>query len=301
VSSPRDEPDEPEILSGVFEGRTTGAPVCILIRNRDARTADYEPLRDVFRPGTGDFTWFARYGVRDWRGGGRLSGRETAARVAAGAVAKQVIAMDGIRVVGHTTEVAGVTAETFDATVIESNPMRCADPRAAIRMLAAVLAASNDGDSVGGIVETFAEGVPPGLGDPVFGGLDAALAGALMSIPGVKGVEIGDGFAAARLRGSAHNDAPTPTGFASNHAGGILGGISNGAPIRVRLAVKPTPSIALPQRTMDTAGDERTIAIRGRHDPCLCPRIVPVAEAMMAVVLADALLRRAGIGEGVPR
>lgn len=293
--SPRREPDRVEVLSGVFEGRTTGAPICILVRTRDARTGDYEALRDVFRPGHADFTWLKKYGIRDWRGGGRVSGRETVARVAAGAVARRLLAREGVRIWGCTIEVAGIRAVTRDETVVESNPMRCPDPSAADAMARAVREASLAGDSVGGVVEVSARGVPAGWGDPVFFKLDALLAQAMMSIGGVKGVEIGSGFAAARMKGSGHNDPFGPDGPLTNHAGGVLGGISTGAPVIVRLAVKPTSSIARPQRTVDVLGRERVVEVRGRHDPCLCPRIVPVAEAMMAIVLADACLRQRAI------
>ena len=293
--SPRSEPDLAEILSGVFEGVTTGAPVCILVRNRDARPGDYQSLRDVFRPGHADFAWLAKYGVRDWRGGGRASGRETVGRVAAGAVARGLLRERGVAVSGHVIEVAGVRARAPDREAARKDPMRCGDPAASKAMLARVLEAKRAGDSVGGVVEVVAEGVPAGWGDPVFRKLDAMLAQAMISIGAVKGVEVGDGFAAARMRGSRHNDPIAPGGFLSNHAGGILGGVSNGAPVVVRLAVKPTSSISRPQRTIDVSGRERTIEVRGRHDPCLCPRIVPVAEAMMALVLADACLSQEGL------
>ena len=288
ATSPRKEPDKAEILSGVFEGRTTGAPVCIIIRNRDARPADYDSIAGMFRPGHGDLTWLTKYGIRDHRGGGRQSGRETVGRVAAGAIARRSLEAMGIRIAGYVVEVAGIRAQGFDPSIVEANPLRCGDAKAADRMLAAIRDASANGDSVGGIVEVRAEGVPAGLGDPVFLKLDARLAAAMMSIGAVKGVEIGDGFAAARLKGSEHNDPIRPDGFVSNHAGGILGGISSGAPVVVRLAVKPTSSIALPQETIDKAGKETTIEVKGRHDPCICPRLVPVAEAMMALVLEDA-------------
>ncbi len=297
LTSARAEPDRAEILSGVFEGRTTGAPICILVRNRDARPGDYEDLRDVFRPGHGDFTWLAKYGIRDHRGGGRQSGRETVARVAAGAVARRMLARHGVRIVGHTVAAGGVVARVFDEAVIETHPVRCADPVAAEAMVAVIRDAARAGDSVGGVVEVRATGVPAGWGDPVFRKLDALLAGAMMSIGGVKGVEVGEGFAAAGMRGSDHNDPITPSGFETNHAGGILGGISSGAPIVVRLAVKPTASIALPQRTVDVHGVPREVTVRGRHDPCLCPRVVPVAEAMMALVLADACLAQQAISK----
>ena len=292
ASSARSEADRAEILSGVFEGRTTGAPICILVRNLDARSGDYERFKDLLRPGHGDLTWLAKYGVRDWRGGGRLSGRETVGRVAASAIARQLLDEAGVSIFGHVVEAAGIRAKNFQREVIETNPMRCADPDAAVEMLDAVQQARQQSDSVGAVLEIVAEGVPAGWGDPVFGKLDASLAQAMMSIGAVKGVEIGAGFAAARMRGSEHNDPILPGGFESNHAGGVLGGISSGGPVRVRLAVKPTSSIGQPQQTVDTAGQPRQIEVRGRHDPCIGPRAVPVAEAMMALVLADAYLEQ---------
>lgn len=280
LSSPRKEPDEVEILSGVFEGRTTGTPVALLIRNRDVRSGDYDALRDLFRPGHADYTYLQKYGIRDHRGGGRSSGRETAARVAAGAVAMAVLGEHGISIAGKVREVHGKT-----------------DPA---EMEAEVRAAQACGDSVGGVVEVRAAGVPAGLGSPVFGKLDAAIAGAMMGIGAVKGVEIGEGFAAARLFGSENNDAMDASGFLSNHAGGVLGGISTGQEIVVSLAVKPTPSIALPQRTVDVRGEGREIEIRGRHDPCIAFRLVPVAEAMLALVLVDAVLEQRAYGGKIP-
>ncbi|WP_298667616.1 chorismate synthase [uncultured Methanofollis sp.] len=276
LASPRKETDDVEVLSGVFEGKTTGTPIALLIRNRDVQSGDYDALRDVFRPGHADYTYLQKYGLRDHRGGGRSSGRETAARVAAGAVAVAVLKTHGIAVAGSVREVHGKT-----------------DPA---EMEAEVRAAQARGDSVGGVVEVRASGVPPGLGSPVFGKLDAAIAGALMGIGAVKGVEIGEGFAAARLYGSENNDAMGTSGFLSNHAGGVLGGISTGQEVVVRLAVKPTPSIALPQRTVDIRGEEREIAIAGRHDPCIAFRLVPVAEAMLALVLVDAVLEQGMYG-----
>ena len=289
VTSPREEEDRVEVLSGVFEGKTLGTPICLLVRNRDADPSAYEALRDVVRPGHADFAWLAKYGIRDHRGGGRSSGRETAGRVAAGALAKSMLAERGIRVVGFTREAGGVRAERVDYDEIERNPMRSPDAAVAERMREAVLAAQADGDSVGGIVEVHALGVPAGLGDPVFEKLDATLAQALVSIGGVKGVEFGDGFALARMRGSQSNDAIGPGGPVTNRAGGTLGGISSGAPIVVRCVVKPTSSIAKPQRTVTTSGEPTTVSVEGRHDPCLCPRIVPVAEAMAALAIEDAL------------
>jgi chorismate synthase len=272
LASARAEEDMVEILSGIFEGRTTGAPIALMVRNRDARSEDYDALRTVFRPGHADYTWQAKYGIRDHRGGGRSSGRETVARVAAGAVALACLARDGIRITGSIREIHGRVV-----------------PREQEREIAE---AAERGDSVGGIVEVVAEGCPAGLGDPVFSKLDAAIGAGMLSIGAVKGVEIGEGFAAARLYGSENNDPMTPDGFASNHAGGILGGISTGAPIVVRIAVKPTPSIRKEQRTVDLDGRPAAIAIAGRHDPCIVPRIVPVAEAMLALAILDALLEQ---------
>lgn len=272
LTSPRNEADRVEILSGVFEGKTTGTPIAMIVRNEDKKSGDYDTLREVFRPGHADFTYVAKYGIRDHRGGGRSSGRETIGRVAAGALAKKILAQKSIAVEGRVVAVHGAT-----------------DP---VGMEREILAAKEAGDSVGGIVEIIARGCPPGLGDPVFGKLDAAIAGAMMGIGAVKGVEIGDGFAAAGTVGSVNNDAMTADGFATNHAGGILGGISSGADIVVRIAVKPTPSIAKTQKTRNIHGNVVEISVRGRHDPCIAPRIVPVAEAMLALVLADAVLEQ---------
>jgi len=288
--TPRKEDDRVQILAGLLEGRTTGAPLCLVIRNRDARPGAYDHLKEVYRPGHGDLTWEKKYGLRDHRGSGRASGRETSARVAAAAVARQILANQGVRIIGHVIEVAGIRAQQFDAQEIERNPVRCADVAAAPQMAEAILAAKADGDSVGGLVEVRAEGVPLGWGDPVFGKLDGLIAGALMGIGAVKGVEIGDGFALARQRGSDANDELTPNGFASNHAGGILGGISNGDVIVVRAAVKPTSSINKVQQTVNRQGQPVTLQVEGRHDPCIAPRLVPVAEAMVALVLVDTYL-----------
>jgi chorismate synthase len=272
LSSPRQEADTVEILSGVFEGRTTGTPVAVIVRNRDVRSGDYDTLRGVFRPGHADFTYQEKYGTRDHRGGGRSSGRETVGRVAAGAIAMKYLAMNGITVSGRIVSVHG-----------KSGP---AEIEAEIR------AAKDAGDSVGGVAEVVATGCPAGLGDPVFGKLDAQIAGAMMGIGAVKGVGIGDGFAVAERFGSENNDAMTRDGFASNHAGGILGGISTGQDIVVRIAVKPTPSITKTQKTRDIHGTVVDISVGGRHDPCIVPRIIPVAEAMLALVLADCLLEQ---------
>jgi len=272
LTSPRSETDRIEILSGVFEGKTTGTPIAMIVRNENAKPGDYDALRDIFRPGHADFAYQEKYGTRDHRGGGRSSGRETIGRVAAGALALKYLGEKGITVTGRIVSVHGKT----EPAEIERE----------------ILAAKEAGDSVGGIVEIIAKGCPAGLGDPVFGKLDAAIAGALMGIGAVKGVEIGDGFAVAGRFGSGNNDAMTKDGFASNHAGGILGGISSGQDIIVRIAVKPTPSIAKTQKTRDIHGNVVDISISGRHDPCIALRIVPVAEAMLALVLMDAVLEQ---------
>ncbi len=270
--SPRHEEDRVEILSGIFEDRTTGAPIALLVRNENQRPGDYEELREKFRPGHADFTYQEKYGIRDYRGGGRSSGRETIGRVAAGAVALKYLSGRGITITSTILAVHGKTS----AAGIEQEIMR----------------AKEAGDSVGGIAGITASGCPAGLGDPVFGKLDALIAGAMMGIGAVKGVEIGDGFAAAGRFGSENNDPMTAMGFSSNHAGGILGGISTGQDIVVRIAVKPTPSIEKTQQTRNVLGGEAEISVRGRHDPCIVPRIQPVAEAMLALVLIDCLLEQ---------
>ncbi|MCC6747781.1 MAG: chorismate synthase [Deltaproteobacteria bacterium] len=297
LTTPRKEGDRVEVLSGLFEGKTTGAPLALLVRNTDQRSQDYDRMKDLFRPGHADLTWQRKFGIRDWRGGGRTSGRETVARVAAGAVARQLLEREGITILGHVLQVGPVRAARFDAAAIEQNPVRCADPEAAERMAAAIQEAQKAGDSLGGVVEVVAHGVPAGLGDPVFQKLSSQIGAALLSIGAVKGVELGDGFALASLRGSEANDALLPGGFASNHHGGLLGGISSGAPIVARLAVKPTSSIRVPQATIDTEGRPVTLRVTGRHDPCICPRLVPVAEAMLALVLCDAFLRQQALRE----
>jgi chorismate synthase len=301
VTTPRNEADRLEVLSGLYQSTTTGAPLTLIFRNRDADSSAYDSLADVFRPGHADFTYHHKYGLRDPRGGGRSSGRETIARVAAGSVALQLLADWKVTVQGWVTQVQDVVAETFDPAIIETNPVRCPDPEAAKVMVARIEAARDAGDSVGGRIHVRAQNVPVGLGDPVFAKLDATLAGALMSIGGVKGVEIGAGCSVAGRRGSENNDQRDRTGYLSNHAGGVLGGISNGAPIEVTLSVKPTASISRPQRTVDIHGAERTLEVEGRHDPCLCPRIVPVAEAMVAFCLADALCAQRALGREPPR
>ncbi len=300
ITTPRKEEDNAEILSGVFSGKTTGAPISIIVRNRDVDSSKYEAIRNTPRPGHADLTYEQKYGFRDWRGGGRSSARETIGRVAAGAVAKKILGLRGIEVIGHVVELGGIHAKPVSIEYIrdntEKNPVRCADMDAALEMQAMIHAARSDGDSVGGIVEIIGIGVPPGVGEPVFDKLSAELAGGLMSIGAVKGVEIGVGFKSAIMKGSQNNDPitvcdgkPKPL---TNNAGGILGGISNGEPIVCRIAVKPTPSISMEQRTVDLSELKDTrIKIQGRHDPSIPPRIVPVAESMVALVLVDQMMR----------
>ncbi len=288
VVTQRKEPDSVEILSGVFEGQTTGAPIALVIHNQDQRSKSYDNIKDVFRPGHGDFTFYQKYGRRDYRGGGRQSGRETATRVAAGAVAWKLLRERGVCIVAHAVEVAGIVAQRKELETIERNPVRCADPDAAREMEAAILQARSERDSVGGVVQLEIEGLPPGLGDPIFGKLDARLCQAIMSIGAMKGVEIGSGFAVSRMRGSEANDAMHDGQFLSNHHGGILGGISSGAPLLMRVAVKPTASIAQTQHTTNEHGENVDIEVLGRHDPCIVPRAVPVIENMAALVIADA-------------
>ena len=294
LTTSRSEGDEVEILSGILDEVTTGTPVAMLIRNTNQRSKDYGELAEVFRPGHADYGYFAKYGIRDYRGGGRSSGRETCARVAAGALAKMVLARYGINITAWADEIAGIKAETFDIEEIEKNPARSPDAAAAEKMIAAVAKAHAENESVGGIVKCSITGVPAGWGEPVFDKLDALLAHAMLSLGGVKGIEFGDGFAVAGKKGSENNDSMLPDGtLASNHAGGITGGISTGAEILFSLAVKPTPSIAREQFTVDKDFQERKTTITGRHDPCIVPRIIPVVEAMAAIVLADmALLNR---------
>ena len=288
----RREPDRVEILSGVFEGLTTGTPISLIIYNRDVRSRDYEEFREIFRPGHGDFTYQAKYSIRDHRGGGRASARETAARVAAGAVAQKILDTQDIHVVAFTVEFGGVRAQRVEEATIWNNPFACPDPEAVPAMAARVMEVQAQGDSLGGIVEVRVHGCPPGLGEPVFDKLDAALAHALMSVGAVKGVEIGSGFAAARLLGSENNDPMGPQGFASNQAGGILAGLSNSDDIVIKAAVKPIPSISQEQDTIDVHGQARKLRVKGRHDVSAIPRIVPVLEAMVRLTLADFLLRQ---------
>ncbi|MEN8191058.1 MAG: chorismate synthase [Thermodesulfobacteriota bacterium] len=297
ASSPRKEPDQVEILSGVFipEGellpRSTGTPISLAIYNKDAHSKSYNNLRDIFRPGHGDLTYQAKYGIRDHRGGGRASARETAARVAAGAVAQQLLDQHGIDICAYTVALGGVEIARRDLAVINENRFYCPDPEAAERMEERVKEVRRQGDTLGGVVEISAV-CPAGLGEPVFDKLEAELAHGLMSIGAVKGVEIGAGFAVAEMLGSENNDPISPAGFMGNNAGGILGGISNGDHIILRVAVKPIPSIAKEQQTVNMDNEPVTIKVGGRHDISAIPRIIPVCEAMVRLTLADHLLRQ---------
>lgn len=293
----RNEPDRIQILSGIFEGKTTGAPIGLLIMNTDSRSEDYETIKDAFRPGHGDFTFANKFGHRDWRGGGRQSSRETAMRVAAGAIAKKLLSHSGITVTGMVIQIGSVKLGDAprDLSFIEQSPVRCPNKAISGKMEAEIDATREAQDSVGGIVEVIIRGVPVGLGEPVFDKLDADLAKAVLSIGATKGIEFGAGFAAAALRGSAHNDPMRSRDgkviFESNNAGGILGGISNGDDIILRTIVKPIASIGVTQQTVTTDNQNTEITVRGRHDPCYCIRAVPVIESMVALVLADHLLR----------
>jgi chorismate synthase len=331
LTTQRDESDAPEIWSGVFEGKTDGTPIGLLFRNADQRSGDYGDIKDKYRPGHADYTFDAKYGFRDYRGGGRSSARETVCRVAAGAVAKKLLAREGIRVIGYVKQVGDVIAEVPDPAAVtleqvEATPVRCPVPDSATRMIGLIDSVRLDRDSIGGVCELVATGVPPGLGEPVFDKLKADLGKALLSLPAVVGFEYGAGFAVAQMRGSAANDVfvPAPEGHESpvatnasdcnasawephssspsggagggirtesNRHGGMLGGISSGMPIVCRAAIKPTSSIPRSQRTVTRAGEPTEILVKGRHDPCLLPRFVPMGEAMVALVLVDHLLR----------
>jgi chorismate synthase len=300
--SQRKEEDKVEILSGVVDGMTLGTPIAMLIRNQDARGKDYDDIARAYRPSHADYTYDAKYGIRAVAGGGRASARETAGRVAAGAIAQQLLVRRGVSIVGWVDEVNGIAAAVDDAVVtrdaVDANDIRCPDAAVAAKMIERVERARKDGDSVGGCVRVVARGVSPGLGEPVFDKLDAELAKAMMSIPAVKGVEIGSGFAGTLMTGSEHNDLfyrrdDGSIGTRTNRSGGIQGGISNGEPITVRVAFKPTATIMRPQDTVDKDGNAAVLQPKGRHDPCVLPRAVPIVEAMMALVLADHALRQA--------
>lgn len=305
LTTQRAEDDQVEVLSGVFEGVTLGTPIALLVRNNDAQSGAYEAMRDVYRPSHADFTTEAKYGVRDWRGGGRASARETTARVAAGAVARKLLAqVAGIEVLAwvdgmHEIRPA-IDPDTVTADDVESTPVRCPQVHAAAAMIDAIEQARRDGDSLGGVVACVARNVPAGLGEPVFDKLEADLAKAMLSLPAAKGFEVGSGFAGTLLTGLAHNDpfVPGPDGTpttSSNRSGGVQGGISNGAPVVLRVAFKPTATIASAQQTVDREGNAVTLAAKGRHDPCVLPRAVPIVEAMVCLVLADHWLRQQAV------
>ena len=305
-TSQRHEADEVEILSGVYEGRTTGTPIALLIRNTDARSKDYAAIAQTFRPGHADYTYWHKYGIRDPRGGGRASARETTVRVAAGVIAKAWLARrHGVRVRGYLAQLGELVPEGFDWEAVEQNPFFWPHAAQVPELERYMDALRKSGDSVGARVNVVAEGVPPGWGEPVYGKLDAELAAALMSINAVKGVEIGDGFAAVGQRGSEHRDELQMDGFTSNHAGGILGGISTGQPILASAAFKPTSSILIPGRSVDLEGRAVDVVTKGRHDPCVGIRATPIVEAMVALVLMDQALRHraqcADVGDMAPR
>lgn len=288
----RREPDRVKILSGVFEGKTTGTPVGLLIENQDQRTKDYSAIKDLFRPGHADYTYIHKYGIRDYRGGGRSSARETAMRVAAGAIARKCLAGQGIEIKGWLSQIGHISVEQHDWNEIRNNPFFSPDADKVPAMEQLIDDLRREGNSVGARVSVMATGVPPGWGEPVFDRLDADLAHSLLSINAVKGVEIGDGFASVVQKGTEHRDEMTPEGFLSNHAGGILGGISSGQDILAHIALKPTSSITTPGRSVDMQGKPVEVVTKGRHDPCVGIRAVPIAEAMMAITLMDHFMRQ---------
>ena len=293
--SQRKEGDEVRILSGVFEGITTGTPIGLLIENSDARSRDYEKLKDRFRPGHADYTYQQKYGRRDYRGGGRSSARETVMRVAAGAIARKYLATRlGVQITGYVSQVGRLVLEPIQPAAAYENPFFCPDPSRLKELEDYIWQLRSEGDSVGAKVTVIARGVPVGLGEPVFDRLDADIAHAMMSINAVKSVELGDGVAVAGQRGSEHRDELTPQGFASNHSGGVLGGISSGQDVVVHIALKPTSSIQVPGRTIDVAGNAVDVVTTGRHDPCVGLRATPIAEAMLAITLLDHYLSHRG-------
>lgn len=290
MTTKRKEDDKAEILSGVFEGKTTGAPIAILIRNKDADSSKYDKIRHLYRPGHADYTYDKKYALRDHRGGGRSSGRETACRVAAGAIAKKFLSSKGIEILVATTQIQDVKAKQWLSEAIESNPVRTCDPDVAEAMAERVKKAMSNADSVGGMLECRVTGCPVGLGEPLYDKLDAMLAHAMFSIGTVRGLTFGNGFESAELTGAENNDPMDENGFTSNRCGGVLGGLSNGMPIVMEMVIKPTASVATWQDTMSVDGKSEKIRVEGRHDPCICPRAVPVVEAMVAVTLMDAYL-----------
>jgi len=295
----RRESDTVRILSGVFEGKTTGTPIGLLIENEDQRSKDYSDIKDRFRPMHADYTYTHKFGERDYRGGGRSSARETSMRVAAGGIAKKYLASQGIVIRGYLAQLGPIAAEKLEWDIVETNPFFCPDPDKIEEMESFMAALNKAGDSIGARINVVASGVMPGLGEPVFDRLDADIAAAMMSINAVKAVEIGAGFACVEARGSEHRDALTPGGFVGNNAGGVLGGISSGQDITVSMALKPTSSIRIPGDSIDVAGQPVEVVTTGRHDPCVGIRATPIAEAMLAIVLMDHLLRHRGQNAGV--
>jgi chorismate synthase len=295
ITTQRKEPDEVEILSGIFEGKTLGTPISLMVRNADVISKSYEDIKETYRPGHADYTYDVKYGIRDYRGGGRSSARETVGRVAAASIAKKILNSCGIKTTGYVKQVGNIVADKIDFDVVERNPVRCPDTEKAGEMVELIEKVRREGDSIGGVVEVVSVGVPPGLGSPVFNKIEADLAGALMSIGGIRGFEVGLGFETARRMGSEVNDMmyTDDSGnlrFKTNNAGGLLGGITNGEDLVVRVAIKPTSSIPKVQKTVDKQGIQKDLVVKGRHDPCLCPRAVPIAEAMVNLVLVDHLL-----------
>lgn len=303
LTTSRKETDTVQIISGIFEGKTTGTPICMLIKNEDQRPSDYKELEQILRPGHAGYSFLKKYGVFDYRGGGRASGRETATRVAAGAVAKQLLKRQGLTVTAYTCQIGNIRSADTDLLVIDQNDVRAADLKAAKKMEEEIKRVKQEGDSIGGIVEVVVQNCPAGLGEPVFHKLEADLANALMSIGAVKGFEIGSGFQSATQKGSEHNDSfyydadAKKVRTRTNHSGGVLGGISNGQDLVMRIAVKPPSSIGKKQKTINLKGEKVEFQVGGRHDPCICPRIVPVAEAMVALVLLDHLLMQQRISD----
>ncbi|PCI48914.1 MAG: chorismate synthase [Moraxellaceae bacterium] len=296
----RREPDQVKILSGVFEGKTTGTPIGLLIENQDQKSKDYGEIKDKFRPGHADYVYTQKYGVRDYRGGGRSSARETAMRVAAGAIAKKYLTAEhGIRIRGYVSQIGPITAELVDWEEVAKNPFFCPDIEKIPQMEALINGLRKSGSSIGAKVTVIADGVPVGLGEPIFDRIDASLAHALMSINAVKGVEIGDGMSVVEQRGEEHRDEMSANGFLSNHSGGVLGGISTGQDIIATIALKPTSSLLIPGKTIDVNGKETDIRTKGRHDPCVGIRATPIAEAMTALVIMDHLIRHRGQNQGV--
>ena len=306
ITTQRKEEDRCEILSGVFEGKTLGTPIAILVRNKDARPEDYAEIARKFRPSHADFTYEAKYGIRNWQGGGRASARETIGRVAAGAVAKEILSIlcSEFEIVAYVAQIHEIAAKINRSVVtmkdVEKNAVRCPDGTAAKKMASLIEQVRGEGDSVGGVIECVARGIPPGLGEPVFDKLEADLAKAMLSLPATKGFEIGSGFAATRMRGSEHNDPfemrAGKIRTATNNSGGVQGGISNGEEIYFRVGFKPTATIAHQQKTVTASREQTKLAARGRHDPCVLPRAVPIVEAMAAIVLCDHALRQKAIG-----